>query len=511
MIPAQFIQIEKIPLTPNGKLDRRALPDPEPLTATNYTAPRDTVERKLAEIWSEILEMPKEIISIDSDFFQLGGHSMKAIRLVALANRENFNVSFAEVIKYNTIAGLAGHINTKKQENGNSTVLPGSTDDAENMAGKNPGFQPDIYSDYFPCILGSLREKFKYEHQYEICKGVLLAADGKTLMALGSEKNSGIKEKLALLGYPYSELCGFKSIPEIFGYTMQLKVFSSLEEEIAYCRETINQKKLALLTGTTYFLNYTPDYLLDRAAWLNKMDQIFQGYNESQKGKLIGHTFMLADIIGDYYILYDSTYNYYGRVPADNFHKAIKGNSAIECSRGHVSYEAYLPYQVFQVDSANLNRPDMKEMIFGTLKKLVEITVSPKVLQREINSKEYYAYFGLAAIKEFGRVIEQGIENKGEYDDLFVYADNIVNSWKYKHIYLRDFLLDFRNFFPIHSEVITDVGKVINSWHILLEKIQKKKDEKNSIPGFLEGCVKEIGNIYIGHEVLFEKLKEHCL
>ena len=81
MIPSYFVPLEKIPLTPNGKIDRKALPKPELKAGEVILAPRDEIERKLVELWSEVLDRPSssmQSIGIDDNFFQLGGHSLKA-------------------------------------------------------------------------------------------------------------------------------------------------------------------------------------------------------------------------------------------------------------------------------------------------------------------------------------------------------------------------------------------------------------------------------------------------
>ncbi|MCP4146421.1 MAG: amino acid adenylation domain-containing protein, partial [bacterium] len=85
MIPPFFIKLEKIPLTPNGKIDRKALPQApiSNIQSQNYIAPRNDIEENMAEIWADILGIPQEDIGIDSDFFQIGGHSLKATVMAA--------------------------------------------------------------------------------------------------------------------------------------------------------------------------------------------------------------------------------------------------------------------------------------------------------------------------------------------------------------------------------------------------------------------------------------------
>ncbi|WP_205195787.1 non-ribosomal peptide synthetase [Chitinophaga sp. Cy-1792] len=94
MMPAHFVRMDMLPLTANGKIDRRALPLPDAQSATSataYVAPRTEVEEQLVAIWSEVLEAGKDKIGIKDSFFDLGGHSLKAIRIV-LRIHEQFNV-----------------------------------------------------------------------------------------------------------------------------------------------------------------------------------------------------------------------------------------------------------------------------------------------------------------------------------------------------------------------------------------------------------------------------------
>ncbi|MCH7324065.1 non-ribosomal peptide synthetase, partial [Solibacillus sp. MA9] len=77
MVPSYFVQMEKMPLTPNGKLNRKVLPEPDLEEITNdYEAPRNEMEEVLARIWCEVLKIEK--VGINDNFFEIGGHSLKA-------------------------------------------------------------------------------------------------------------------------------------------------------------------------------------------------------------------------------------------------------------------------------------------------------------------------------------------------------------------------------------------------------------------------------------------------
>jgi amino acid adenylation domain-containing protein len=111
MIPSFFIFLEKIPLTPNGKVDRKALPEPEIKAGQGYTAPGNEVEEKLAGIWAETLGIPQNTIGIDSSFFEMGGHSLKAALLLSKIHKEfDVSVSLVEIFSIPTIRELAAYI-----------------------------------------------------------------------------------------------------------------------------------------------------------------------------------------------------------------------------------------------------------------------------------------------------------------------------------------------------------------------------------------------------------------
>ncbi|HLP46995.1 MAG TPA: amino acid adenylation domain-containing protein, partial [Candidatus Kapabacteria bacterium] len=124
MIPSYFIRLEKIPLLPSGKIDRRALPKPGFNKSENYTAPRDEIERKTVGLWAAVLGRDEShtsqleaSIGIDDNFFQLGGHSLKATILVSKIHKGlNVQVPLAEIFKRPTVRGLAEYIKNKVEE-----------------------------------------------------------------------------------------------------------------------------------------------------------------------------------------------------------------------------------------------------------------------------------------------------------------------------------------------------------------------------------------------------------
>ncbi|MGZ4033117.1 MAG: non-ribosomal peptide synthetase, partial [Tumebacillaceae bacterium] len=109
MIPSAFVLLEEFPLTPSGKVDRRALPMPtDTLTAMEqrYVAPRNTTEEVLVLIWKELLGLEK--VGVETNFFEVGGNSLTAMSMISKV-RETFavNVPTQKMFSLTTISGMA--------------------------------------------------------------------------------------------------------------------------------------------------------------------------------------------------------------------------------------------------------------------------------------------------------------------------------------------------------------------------------------------------------------------
>jgi acyl carrier protein len=132
MLPAYYVQLESLPLTSNGKIDKKSLPDPEGLglaSGIEYVAPRNEIEEKLVKIWEKVLQ--RENIGVKDDFFALGGHSLKALLLrSAVKNEFNLKLDIRNLFQNTSIELFAKEVERiswlsdgKEKDNSNCNII----------------------------------------------------------------------------------------------------------------------------------------------------------------------------------------------------------------------------------------------------------------------------------------------------------------------------------------------------------------------------------------------------
>ncbi|QXI14254.1 non-ribosomal peptide synthase/polyketide synthase [Pseudomonas zeae] len=159
MVPGAFVALDVLPLSPNGKIDRQALPAPglDAVLSRHYEAPEGEVETVLARVWAEVLNV--EQVGRHDNFFELGGHSLLAIRLVNLLQRAGQQVTLAELFQRPSVESLAALLcqrNTvPEQPDGLVVVRPGEGGDALFLIHEFSGREV-----YFPALAMHIEGQF---------------------------------------------------------------------------------------------------------------------------------------------------------------------------------------------------------------------------------------------------------------------------------------------------------------------------------------------------------------
>jgi amino acid adenylation domain-containing protein/non-ribosomal peptide synthase protein (TIGR01720 family) len=124
MVPTQLILLDSMPLTANGKLDRRALPAPDPeLNRQQYAAPGSALEQTLADIWCAVLNV--ETLGVDDNFFELGGDSILSIQVVSRARQTGIHFTPRDLFQHQTVRTLAAVATASEQIRAEQGLLEG--------------------------------------------------------------------------------------------------------------------------------------------------------------------------------------------------------------------------------------------------------------------------------------------------------------------------------------------------------------------------------------------------
>ncbi|MCM0593872.1 MAG: amino acid adenylation domain-containing protein [Gloeotrichia echinulata DEX184] len=124
MLPSAFVTLDTIPLTPNGKIDKKALPIPDGMAQeTTYIAPRTTIELQLTQIWSSVINITP--VGVQDNFFELGGHSLLAVSLMSQIQQHfQVNLPLATLFQSPTIEQLAHLLNSSTNSLLRSALVP---------------------------------------------------------------------------------------------------------------------------------------------------------------------------------------------------------------------------------------------------------------------------------------------------------------------------------------------------------------------------------------------------
>ena len=111
MLPSAVVRMDALPVTPNGKVDRKVLPTPEAgrtVRDKEFVAPQTDQEKKLAAIWADVLRL--ERVGLQDNLFELGADSLHIFQIAARANKAGINIAPAQFLKYRTIASLLAYL-----------------------------------------------------------------------------------------------------------------------------------------------------------------------------------------------------------------------------------------------------------------------------------------------------------------------------------------------------------------------------------------------------------------
>jgi len=146
MVPLRYMQLSRFPVTTNGKIDVKALPKPEIVIEFNHIEPENEFQKKLIDIWNEVLKIDHGKISIDHNFFDLGGNSIKLMQVHYKINQiPGKKITMESLFSYHTIRTLGKFLNEGSEKELDTSTIANRIGQGKKYRSEKFGskFKPD--------------------------------------------------------------------------------------------------------------------------------------------------------------------------------------------------------------------------------------------------------------------------------------------------------------------------------------------------------------------------------
>ncbi|MFD2670169.1 amino acid adenylation domain-containing protein [Marinicrinis sediminis] len=493
MVPSAFVEIASIPITVNGKVDRRALPEPDRTESRAYIAPQTPMEEKLADIWREVLGVAR--VGREDHFFELGGDSLKVVRTVSLATEQEMDLAYRDLVQHPTFASLSAY-------KGWDQML--SEEELEEQRLRearryNLTFQPsEDLPYYFPCYLGALRQKLNYETNSTIPYSYLPIIEGTGLLGYAFPAGES-DQRMKFVNYPYGELLGMKKIHEFFRMRAQMLTFETVEEEIAYCRDMLQAGKVPALFSTTYFLKYTQDYKSDPDKWLAYLDAMDEKRKDSgDHSETTGHIYLLVDEREKDMMVYDSNFNYFGGIDKEDFKLSMIGLPAISFVAGHPALHYTPSMTVLDIGWEDFQTFSNAELGLDLLRSYKQMYVESAHLKQKLGELDCEVSLGLGAILSFKDTISMFRHEPAHHATLVRHMEIMANDWKYKFHFLSDFFHHVAQEVPTLAldRLRTATDEAIERMTVMRDALQSAADTRLLLEKYGDQWIEQLQHSY---------------
>lgn len=470
---------------------------------SNYCAPRNDIEKELVEIWEKVLGINR--IGIYDDFFELGGDSIKAIKILSKVNSLKIPVSVKDILEYRTIARIMNNNIDVNSESAASMTRDAYDLEKERTYNKNFKVAAE-YPSYYGCMTGTILEKLKHEKNIYLEKSFLAVGGGKFFLTYGHVNDRGLQNKLQYRELPTEMTPGVINIFDKLGVKEEVKSFKSLEAGLAYCKEHLSKNELVMISGTTYYLNYTPDYCIGEDEWKRRLDirpENLIAVSTKSSGR--AHTFLLVDIVKDGYLVYDTTFKYFGVISKEDFNKSFAGLRGMSFLDGMYAQTTNLPYAITELDLSEIKEVKNKQLALEILKNNIDVNLSNKRIDFKANGCDFTFYIGVRAYKEIAQMLKEFRNSKSHINELVKLVQASFGSWKYKFMFFEEFLNDLSKYIELPREYEDYCNSFIKECSVISSKACET--DNANIDNFIIDICSRLESIYEQQVLMLSNLK----
>lgn len=285
MVPPYFIQIDKMPLTHNGKVDKKALPEPDEYTmctGEEYVAATTEDTNIMAEIWAEVLNLEK--VGINDNYFALGGDSIKAIQIVSKLREVGININVKDILIYQTIDKLSSNVDSSVK---GKECYQGIVEGNLSLAPIQHWFMNQNFSNvsyYNQSVLLRFKKPSSNEILEKTFKKLIKHHDALRLNYNSGENkvffnNDFINKDFVIETFDVSALKEEEQLKEIESFGTRLKGSFNIESGTLIKAAIIKREKDELLLITAHHL------LVDGVSWRIVLEDLVNIYGALERGE----------------------------------------------------------------------------------------------------------------------------------------------------------------------------------------------------------------------------------
>ncbi|MGE7217391.1 hypothetical protein ACQKJC_12885 [Priestia koreensis] len=358
---------------------------------------------------------------------------------------------------------------------------------------KNKPFQPILDTPYYlPCIYPLITERLKGEG-LEISPYLL---PNINLLSLPAYQHQA-KTRVPSANVWTAEALGFDQAEEILGFKTSMYEFNSESKGLEFLKSILTQNKLAIVSGTSYFLPYfTSDYL---------SDSYTNDYANRHLG-IINHFYGVHGISSNTISIYDPTpYQYVGDIPMNKFLKSWYGDKGIPCLSEIPGVDSLYVRGVFEISEVKPLTSDELSYIVGQIIRTLseQYLLGPIIISNKVNGDNLY--FGHSAMKNLITDLRYVDEY---YPSSFQQLFKSIFNMRFSRYFLRDFLEDKITEYHNFSKVLEELTTIISQWelvaNILMRNTLKPSNKKENI----NQALRIMHSIQIRELNLFESVYE---
>lgn len=337
------------------------------------------------------------------------------------------------------------------------------------LSSKSIGYTPIAnYPNYYNCAHASVMEKIRLKTNKFFYNSLLPALDLCCLPTYLVVNN-----KIKRNNFSNAELLGYKNPLDLLNIKHQNLEFKSKKEALNYYKENIKNDNILLLTGPLYYLLFTSHYKRNSviASQIKSKIPLSLMFN-------LRHTCIFFGSIESNPVVYSANFNYFGRIPKNDFMKYWEGSRTIKSVKEFFKHKRLPAFQALDIKNIDKVNSHTIDMLYHALLLNIKNFYKNRIIKGEDSDNFKEIYFGRQVIQAYKEDILDNLNRKKTSSPDIIILD-LIKRLDNSYFFLRDLLIDICLVNKDFSSDLDKVNLIINKWNLIYGKLLNKATENN--------------------------------